>query len=78
MRMYKYHNQKPYSSGYKVWYQNKNSSSLSGPAIVIYHETNMVWLRTGGYIKKVAEHRVHPLGEVKEDGIKQDEDDVQT
>ena len=78
MRIYKYRHQKPYSSGDKVWYQNKNSSSWSGPAIVINHDSNMVWLRAGGDIKKVAKHRVQPFGDVKEGGTKQDTVDAQT
>ena len=67
MNSYKYRHQRPYKNGDKVWYQNRDSSSWSGPAVVVDPDSNVVWLRAGGDVKKVAEHKVQPFGNLDED-----------
>ena len=54
LKSYKYQHQKPYQNGDEVWYQNKDSNAWSGPAFVICHEGNSVWIRAEGDIKKAA------------------------
>ena len=66
-RKYQYKNRRPYVQDDKVWYQNKNSSSWTGPGIVINHDGSSVWIRSGGDIKKVAQHRVQPYGSLHDD-----------
>ena len=61
LNTYKYQHQKPYKTGDQVWYQSKDSSAWSGPAVVICHEGINVWIRAGGDIRKVAQHRVQPF-----------------
>ena len=58
MKVFKYQHKKPYKQGDEVWYQYKDSKAWTGPAEVICHDGNMIWIKAGGNIKKVAEHRV--------------------
>ena len=72
IRVQKYQHREPYTTGDKVWYQNKNSNAWSGPVEVFCQKGNNVWLWTMGEIRKVAACRVKPY-ELKEKENKDDD-----
>ena len=68
-RSYQYQKLNPYVSGERVWYQNEDKNAWLGPAEVITHKGNTVWIIAGGNVKKVAEHCVQPFDVRVEDEV---------
>ena len=66
-RVYKYKKQRPYIEGDKVWFQPRDSNAWFGPGTVVNHDGNIVWIRTGGDLRKVAQHKVQPYGDLTND-----------
>lgn len=46
--------------GDKLWYQLMNANYWLGPAIVLCHRGQSVWLLANGEIKKVASYKLKP------------------
>merc|ERR1711972_782544 len=74
-----YQHQGNYNTGDKVWYQYKDGNAWYGPAEVIYHKGNTIFVYGNGDIKKVAARKVKPYNlkeredEPREDGEKSPE-----
>merc|ERR1712240_115741 len=64
-----YQHQGNYNAGDKVWYQYKDGNAWYGPAEVIYHKGNTIFIHGNGDVKKVAACKVKPY-DLKEGGDK--------
>ena len=62
-----YQHQGNYNAGDKVWYQYKDGNAWYGPAEVIYHKGNTIFIHGNGDVKKVAACKVKPY-DLKEGG----------
>ena len=73
MRDYQYSDE--YVEGNKVYYQYQDLNAWLGPAEVVYHRDNKVWLYNNRNLQKVAECKVKPYELVPREGEKNKEDD---
>merc|ERR1711873_13036 len=53
-------NEGSYNAGDKLWYQYKDGNAWYGPAEVIYHKGNTIFIHGNGDVKKVAACKVKP------------------
>ena len=60
VRVRSYQNLGNYLTGDKVWYQYKDGNAWHGPASVIYHKGNSVFIHANGEVRKVAACKVKP------------------
>ena len=65
--VYNYRHREPFKPGEYVWFQNRDSNAWFGPGIVVSHNGNVIWIRAGRDIRKVAEHNVQPYGSERND-----------
>merc|ERR1712112_551627 len=62
-----------YNAGDKVWYQYKDGNAWYGPAEVIYHKGNTIFIHGNGDVKKVAACKVKPYDPKEGEDEPQDE-----
>ena len=60
IRVRSYQNLGKYLEGDKVWYQYKGGNAWYGPASVIYHKGNEVFVHANGEVRKIAVCNVKP------------------
>ena len=74
IRVRSYQNLGNYLEGDKVWYQYKDSNAWYGPASVINHKGNVVFIHANGEVRKVAVCNVKPY-ELIERNVEENKED---
>merc|ERR1712082_484774 len=73
IRVRSYQHQGNHIAGEKVWYQYKDGNAWHGPAEVIYHKGNTIFIHGNGDVKKVTACKVKPYDIKEGEEMRQDE-----
>lgn len=69
-RMKAYQHLGQYIDGHLVWFQHLNGNAWLGPAAVLCHRGQSVWIHTHGDVKKMAACHVKPYQLINREAVK--------
>ena len=77
VRVKEYQHWDRYVEDDKLWYQHQDSNHWLGPAEVLYHKENKVWVYSNGNVQKVVAIKVKPYELVprEDDEVKEDKNE---